>query len=146
MLTRNQPHTMESLLARTVQSGDCLLWQGATLRSGYGVARYMGKQTTAHRISLSLHTGQAIPTGMEVDHTCGNRTCINPEHLQLVSHAENMKLGRNRRSTCRAGHAWSEENTYWSTVKRKQGGTRLQRFCRACRAKVMREFRTKRTT
>lgn len=101
----------------------------------------MGTQTTTHRVMYQLTTGQPLPPGMEVDHTCNNRLCINPAHLQAVSHADNMRLGRGRRTHCRAGHEWNDDNTYIATVKRKQGGTREQRYCRMCRAIVQQNLR-----
>lgn len=46
------------------------------------------------------------------------------------------------RNHCKKGHEWTDDNTYWAEVKRKQGGTRMQRFCRACRAQHQAERRT----
>lgn len=123
------------------------MWQGVSrTRQGYGLITYMGKQTTVHRVVHQLATGQPVPSGVEIDHTCNNRLCINPMHLQAVSHEENMRLGRERRTHCKAGHEWNEENTYLATVRRKQGGTREQRYCRVCRAIAQQNFRDKRTT
>lgn len=50
------------------------------------------------------------------------------------------------RQTCKAGHPWTEDNTYITTVKRKQGGTRMQRYCRICRAKHQADLRNRRKT
>lgn len=141
MRTRNRPHTVESLPAVTQPDGECLVWQGATRGNGYGAVTFMGKQTTVHRAMYMLVNG-AIPDGMEVDHKCSNRGCINPEHLHVVTHEENMRLGLERRTHCRAGHEWTEENTYLGMVQRKQGGTRLQRYCRECRKLYQRQLRT----
>lgn len=141
MRTRNKPHTVESLLALTEPDGDCWVWQGTKRSNGYGVTVYRGKQTTTHRAMFEIHHGVELNSEMEVDHTCNNRGCINPQHLEAVTHVENMKRGLDRRTSCRAGHPWNEENTYTAEVKRKQGGTRYQRFCRECRAEHQAEFR-----
>jgi hypothetical protein len=84
---------------------------------------------------FQVYYGVELSSKMEVDHTCNNRACINPLHLEAVSHTENMRRGLERRETCKAGHLWDEKNTYTTEVKRKQGGVRYQRFCRECRAK-----------
>lgn len=133
MRKRNTPHTEDSLLELTKPDGDCLIWQGVKRSNGYGVTVYKGTQTTTHRVMYLIQHG-ALADGMEVDHTCNRRDCINPKHLEAVTHQENMKRSIERRGTCRAGHLWNKENTYVTTVKRKQGGTRQQRFCRVCRA------------
>lgn len=143
MRTRNVPHTEDSLLALTNRVGDCLVWLGAKRSNGYGVTVYMGKQTTTHRIMYTLHFG-GITDVMEVDHKCNRRDCINPEHLQTVTHQENMRLSALRRKSCKAGHEWNECNTYVKEVKRKQGGTRMQRYCRVCRAKHQADLRARR--
>ena len=140
MRKRNRPHTKESLLALTCRDEDCLIWQGTKRSNGYGVTVFKGKQTTTHRVMYQLVVGD-VPDGMEIDHTCNRRDCINPDHLQVVTHAENMFLGSSRRLTCRNGHPWTEANTYLGTVKRKQGGTRTQRYCRVCRAQHQKDLR-----
>lgn len=48
------------------------------------------------------------------------------------------------RPTCKAGHEWTDENTYLAVVSRKNGGTRVQRYCRACRAQHQADLRTRR--
>lgn len=50
----------------------------------------------------------------------------------------------NERTHCKAGHPWNEQNTYLATVKRKQGGTREQRYCRVCRAQHQADLRKRR--
>ena len=137
---------MQSLLERTDRIGECDIWNGASkTNSGYGVAVYKGKQTTVHRVMYMLTQG-VIPEGYEVDHICNNRACINPNHLQAVTHVENMRLALDRRTKCRNGHEWNEINTYTTQVKRKQGGYRMQRYCRICRAKQQSDLRNRRTT
>lgn len=143
MRKRNTPHTEGSLLELTKLDGDCMIWQGGKTSHGYGVVVYMNQQTTTHRVLYMLRHG-AIPAGMEIDHTCNRRDCINPAHHQLVTHKENMQRGAQRRTTCRAGHPWDDKNTYVTTIKRKQGGTREQRYCRICRAKHQADLRKRR--
>lgn len=70
----------------------CWLWPRATNKRGYGIfwaGRDRGKDT-AHRISWEITNGRRVPTGMEVRHSCDNPPCINPAHLQLGTHQDNM--------------------------------------------------------
>jgi hypothetical protein len=109
----------------------CWLWLGSGLPAGYGQMWNGDTVEAAHRISYKLFRGE-IPQGLEIDHKCRVRCCVNPDHLELVTHKENMRrgcgeMGLNARKThCKRGHAFDEKNTYWN----KNGG----RFCRACGA------------
>jgi hypothetical protein len=119
----------------------CWLWLGGTDgRNGYGRLnpRTWGERQ-AHRYSYRLHKGE-IPKGLVIDHKCRNPSCVNPEHLEPVTQAENMargnyraglamgpslgSLARKSRAECRKGHAWDERNT-----ARQANGARM---CRAC--------------
>lgn len=77
------------------------------------------KSIRAHRFSYELLVG-SIPVGMEIDHLCHVRGCVNPSHLEPVTHDENMR--RERKGFCVNGHALTPENLY----------TTNGRKCRAC--------------
>ena len=68
----------------------CWLWTGHSNTKGYGATtREDGSRVYAHRLSFELHHG-AVPSGMQVDHVCHVRLCVNPDHLRVVSPAENQ--------------------------------------------------------
>lgn len=79
---------------------DCWIWQGNTQSSGYGCIKAFGVMVSCHRLSYELYNGK-IPDGMEVMHSCDNPLCINPDHLSLGTHKDNMrdmiKKGRAKR-------------------------------------------------
>lgn len=145
MPTRNKPHTLSSMLDNTTREGECFLWDGAIrAENGYGVVMFNGKQRSAHAVAFALANPDidVFQKGMEVDHLCPNRACINPDHLEFVTHTENMRRALVRRKTCKRGHPWTEENTYTTTIKYKDG-FREQRYCRECRAKHQRDARSR---
>ena len=73
----------------------CWIWNGHTFNSGYGCLKAFGKMKSTHRISYELYYGE-IPEGKEVKHSCDNKLCINPEHLSVGTHQENMAEASDR--------------------------------------------------
>jgi hypothetical protein len=69
----------------------CWLWIGYTYRNGYGQTHYNHVRSLAHRVYYTTHKGE-IPKGLVVDHVCKVRSCVNPDHLRLVTPRENTVL------------------------------------------------------
>ena len=93
---RNRERSREQALKRNifanaVPHGECLIWQGAKNRNGYGHFTVLGNLYRTHRITYEQKFGP-VPTGYELHHTCGEKSCCNPTHLQPVSRAEHMGL------------------------------------------------------
>ena len=107
----------------------CWVWTSATkTKDCYGVF-YLKKTIAAHRFSYELVKGK-IPEEYELDHLCRNPTCVNPNHLEAVSHQENIKRGEsfNRNKTnCKRGHPLEEYNLILIQHK-----GRTFRNCRIC--------------
>ena len=114
----------------------CWLWRGALTKDGYGVAAKVGGTGSglAHRISFE-HFRMEIPVEYEINHICRVRNCVNPEHLEIVTHRENVRKGiyprethkNGRKTHCMRGHLFDEGNT----IKEVYLG-KIRRKCRIC--------------
>src|SRR4051812_21072155 len=70
--------------------GQCWEWTATRDRGGYGRFYLRGGLAAAHRFSYQTFVGP-IPEGLEIDHLCHNRGCVNPQHLDVVTRRENIK-------------------------------------------------------
>ena len=109
----------------------CWLWRAGKDTGGYGVITVQRRKTKAHRFAYELLVGP-IPKGLQIDHLCRVRNCVNPAHLEPVSQRENVLRGiapparQARQTHCKRGHEFTSENTM---TEAKSG----KRHCRACR-------------
>lgn len=134
-----------ALVSMEPMSG-CWLWLGAT-RGGYGRIKMGGRKgefVSAHRLSYELHVGP-IPEGLQLDHLCRNRTCVNPHHLEPVTLQENLRRGeglgkhQSRRTHCPLGHPYDATNT----VMNKRAGRTPTRACKICNRLKTQRYRSK---
>jgi hypothetical protein len=110
--------TLERVFWSHVSKTDtCWLWTGPVLQNGYGRLCVRSQPHYAHRISHEMLIGP-IPDGLEIDHLCRVRNCVNPDHLEAVTHAENLRRAQPYRephrppTQCRKGHTYDIGTTY----------------------------------
>ena len=111
--------------------GPCWIWTASLGRGGYGAFAKGGKRggmMLAHRFAYELLVGP-IPADQEPDHLCRVKACVNPSHLEPVTHLENVRRGeasawRRAMTHCKHGHLFDEANTRLD----RQG----KRICRTC--------------
>lgn len=85
---------LQRIAQAIIEEGECWRWFKRVDGDGYGRFTFHAngrqREVGAHRASWLAHRGD-IPEGLEIDHLCRNRWCVNPWHMELVTHAINMK-------------------------------------------------------
>jgi HNH endonuclease len=96
----------------------CWVWQKSLTPTGYPrVCVNNGPNRRAHRVYFEMHKGP-VPSGCEVHHTCGNRLCVNPEHLEALTGQEHR--ARHGKSS-HLGVYWVGEKNCWKVRVKRQG-------------------------
>lgn len=115
---------------------DCLVWHGAQNSKGYGCFAIGGVSQLAHRLAWEDAHGP-IPEGMLVDHLCRNRSCVNTDHMELVTNRENVRRGKALTvgDLCSRGHLIASERDLY--LRKRNGGSE----CRACRREAIRRWK-----
>lgn len=141
--TEGTPEEVDALALRVwakIDVGDCWLWTAGARVGVYGGIKFKGKMRAAHRMVWCLLVGP-IPDGLELDHLCVQKLCVNPDHIEPVTPAVNVQRAgahpsrwMKKRTECRWGHPYTPENTY------RQNG---RRSCIKCRRLAVKRWADK---
>lgn len=122
-----QPPISLRILAKSIEVGDCLLWQGHVMENGYGIISWRDRRWLVHR-AIWTETHGEIPARLTIDHLCGNRTCVDVAHMEVVTRGENARRGGGleaahasyrARTHCKHGHEYTPENTRYDSKGRR---------------------------
>jgi len=127
---------LDKLLTRIEPNENgCWIWQGLKDKRGYGRTNVGGGTIrNTHVVFYNILVGD-VPKGLELDHLCMTQSCVNPDHLEPVTHTENMKRWANTLNIthCPQGHEYDSVNTYVNPKGR--------RICRICSRKSGQRYR-----
>lgn len=110
--------------------GNCWLWTSNAQGIGYGLFKWQRNNILAHVMSYRMVQGE-VPLGLEVNHMCHTRGCVNPDHLEAITHIENVRKGLTHNAVkthCSKGHEFSPANTRVRTIR----GKFYKRVCAEC--------------
>jgi len=116
----------------------CWLWTAYVASNGYGKISFKSQARYAHRVSYQIKCGK-IPEGLQLDHLCRVRHCVNPAHLEAVTGQVNIARGQTgwnmkMKTHCPQGHAYSVDNIYFVPNKL------TCRICKKCKNRHTREY------
>jgi hypothetical protein len=120
---------IERFMAKVEFTDTCWEWTARRDVLGYGQLLWNQRAGRAHRVAYEYFVGP-IPDGLELDHLCRNPPCVNPDHLEAVTHRENVLRGESpsarhaRKTHCPQGHDYTATRT---------GATKGKRYCQTCR-------------
>lgn len=130
------PQELERFKAKITKKGGCWLWADSLDRDGYGTFFFRRLNRRAHRVAYFMAHGD-VPGGTFINHTCRNRHCVNPQHLQAITPTESAlkdsaSLGyiNSQKTACPKGHQYD----------RKYG---KQRYCSICEGEKRKRLRAK---
>lgn len=113
----------ERFWPKVIKTETCWLWTGSKNAQGYGTFNAGGNRPVyVHRFAYELLVGP-IPKGLTLDHLCRVPLCVKPDHLEPVTHQENISRASAARTHCRKGHPL--DGTY-------RRGTGRRRYCLTC--------------
>ena len=118
----------------------CWEWQAYINKRGYGEVGFRAKKRNAYKVFYEIFV-EIVPKGLELDHLCRNTRCVNPAHLEPVTHIENMRRGNSastlnmKKTHCKYGH----ELSGWNLLPNKLG----RRQCRNCLYRMINDKRQK---
>lgn len=138
-MTNPDAHLIARLHKRIIpvpESG-CQIWEGGLTANGYAYFnRGTGRERLVHRIMYVYAKGE-IPKGLQLDHLCRVRCCVNPDHLQAVTSRENTLRGiglsaiNARKTHCKNGHPFLPEEAEYRQKNHR---------CRVCKTEVNKKF------